>query len=166
MRLSCLQENLKRGLGIVGRGRRLQGAPCPSPKMCCCPRTVPCSSSPPPTWKLASPLGLGAMVEEEGSITVPARLLSDFVDSLPAERIDLNVTQRPKAVELSCARSQATINGTDAEEFPPIPTVEEGLAAKLDVRKLRTAIAPSGLRRSHRRVASCSHWREAGDGRG
>ena len=44
-------------------------------------------------------------------------------------------------MELSCARSQATINGTDAEEFPPIPTVEEGLAAKLDVRKLRTAIA-------------------------
>jgi DNA polymerase-3 subunit beta len=84
---------------------------------------------------------VGAMVEEEGAITVPARLLSDFVDSLPAERIDLNVTQRPKAVHLTCARSEATINGTDAEEFPPIPTVEEGLAAKLDVHKLRTAIA-------------------------
>jgi DNA polymerase-3 subunit beta len=84
---------------------------------------------------------VGAMVEEEGAITVPARLLSDFVDSLPAERIDFNATQRPKAVQLSCARSEATINGTDASEFPPIPTVEEGLSAKLDVRKLRTAIA-------------------------
>jgi DNA polymerase-3 subunit beta len=84
---------------------------------------------------------VGAMVEEEGAITVPARLLSDFVDSLPAERIDLTATQRPKAVQLSCARSEATINGTDASEFPPIPTVEEGLSAKLDVRKLRTAIA-------------------------
>ena len=140
MRLSCLQENLKRGLGIVGRAVATRSTlPITQNVLLSTDRSMLKLSA--TNLEIGITTWVGAMVEEEGSITVPARLLSDFVDSLPAERIDLNVTQRPKAVELSCARSQATINGTDAEEFPPIPTVEEGLAAKLDVRKLRTAIA-------------------------
>ena len=140
MRLSCLQENLKRGLGIVGRAVAARSTlPITQNVLLSTDRSMLKLSA--TNLEIGITTWVGAMVEEEGSITVPARLLSDFVDSLPAERIDLNVTQRPKAVELSCARSQATINGTDAEEFPPIPTVEEGLAAKLDVRKLRTAIA-------------------------
>ena len=140
MRLSCLQENLKRGLGIVGRAVATRSTlPITQNVLLSTDRSMLKLSA--TNLEIGITTWVGAMVEEEGAITVPARLLSDFVDSLPAERIDLNVTQRPKAVELSCARSQATINGTDAEEFPPIPTVEEGLAAKLDVRKLRTAIA-------------------------
>ena len=140
MRLSCLQENLKRGLGIVGRAVATRSTlPITQNVLLSTDRSMLKLSA--TNLEIGITTWVGAMVEEEGSITVPARLLSDFIDSLPAERIDLNVTQRPKAVELSCARSQATINGTDAAEFPPIPTVEEGLAAKLDVRKLRTAIA-------------------------
>ena len=140
MRLSCRQENLKRGLGIVGRAVATRSTlPITQNVLLSTDRSMLKLSA--TNLEIGITTWVGAMVEEEGSITVPARLLSDFVDSLPAEPIDLNVTQRPKAVGLSCARSQATINGTDAEEFPPIPTVEEGLAAKLDVRKLRTAIA-------------------------
>ncbi len=139
MRLSVLQENLKRGLGIVGRAVATRSTlPITQNVLLSTDRSMLKLSA--TNLEIGITTWVGAMVEEEGSITVPARLLSDFVDSLPAERIDLNVTQRPKAVQLSCARSEASINGTDAEEFPPIPTVEEGLAAKLDVRKLRTAI--------------------------
>ena len=140
MRLSVLQENLKRGLGIVGRAVATRSTlPITQNVLLSTDRSMLKLSA--TNLEIGITTWVGAMVEEEGAITVPARLLSDFVDSLPAERIDLNVTQRPKAVQLTCARSEATINGTDAEEFPPIPTVEEGLSAKLDVRKLRTAIA-------------------------
>jgi DNA polymerase-3 subunit beta len=140
MRLSCLQENLKRGLSIVGRAVATRSTlPITQNVLLSTDRSMLKLSA--TNLEIGITTWVGAMVEEEGAITVPARLLSDFVDSLPAERIDLNVTQRPKAVHLTCARSEATINGTDAEEFPPIPTVEEGLSAKLDVRKLRTAIA-------------------------
>ncbi len=140
MRLSVLQENLKRGLGIVGRAVATRSTlPITQNVLLSTDRSMLKLSA--TNLEIGITTWVGAMVEEEGAITVPARLLSDFVDSLPAERIDLNVTQRPKAVQLTCARSEATINGTDAEEFPPIPTVEEGLTAKLDVRKLRTAIA-------------------------
>jgi DNA polymerase-3 subunit beta len=83
---------------------------------------------------------IGAMVDEEGSVTVPARLLTEFVASLPPERVDIIMTPRPRSLELSCARSQAHINGTEAEEFPPIPTVEEGLGAKIAAQTFRTAV--------------------------
>ena len=79
-------------------------------------------------------------MEEEGSLTVPARLLTEFVASLPSDQIDIVMTPRPRSLQLTCARSQANINGTDAEDFPPIPTVEDGLAAKIDPQVLRTAI--------------------------
>jgi DNA polymerase-3 subunit beta len=83
----------------------------------------------------------GAMVEEEGSVTVPARLLTEFVSSLPNERIDLELQPGTGVLELKCARSQAHIHGTDASEFPPIPTVEEGIGAKVDPSVLKSAIA-------------------------
>ena len=140
MRLSVLQENLKRGLGIVGRAVATRSTlPITQNVLLSTDRSMLKLSA--TNLEIGITTWVGAMIEEEGAITVPARLLSDLVDSLPSETIELNATQRPKAVHLSCARSEATINGTDAEEFPPIPTVEDGLTAKLDVRKLRTAIA-------------------------
>ena len=91
--------------------------------------------------ELAITTWVGAMVEEEGAITIPARLLSDFVGSLPNEKIDMELTPRPKGVRFQCARFQAHINGADAEEFPPIPTVEDGITARIDPVVLRTAIS-------------------------
>ena len=52
---------------------------------------------------------VGARVEEEGAITVPARLLSDFVNSLPSDQIDLHLPARAKQLKLACARNAATI---------------------------------------------------------
>ncbi|MFQ6027749.1 MAG: DNA polymerase III subunit beta, partial [Dehalococcoidia bacterium] len=39
------------------------------------------------------------------------------------------------------ARAEARIHGTDASEFPPIPTVEDGIAAKIDPQVLKSAIS-------------------------
>jgi DNA polymerase-3 subunit beta len=65
---------------------------------------------------------IGAMIEEEGATTVPARLLSDFVNSLPKERIDLELDAGKQNLHLECARYEANIRGIDASEFPIIPT--------------------------------------------
>jgi DNA polymerase-3 subunit beta len=83
---------------------------------------------------------IGAMVEEEGSVTVPARLLTEFVGSLPSERIDISMTPENRVLQLTCARSEARINGTDSEEFPPIPQVDAGINVKIDAQAFRTAI--------------------------
>jgi len=84
---------------------------------------------------------IGAKVEEEGAITVPARLLTEFIGSLPSEKIgekgekeaetvNLNLSSG-KTLELKCARYEARISGIDAKEFPPIPKVDEALPPRL-----------------------------------
>lgn len=75
---------------------------------------------------------IGAKVEDEGAITIPARLLSEFVNSLPPERIDMELTVRTQTMRLSCAKNNANIKGIDAFEFPLIPTYQpESTAAEV-----------------------------------
>jgi DNA polymerase-3 subunit beta len=84
---------------------------------------------------------IGAKVEEEGEITVPARLLAEFVNSLPSERVDISLSPRTKTLRLKCDRFEARISGVDAKDFPPIPSVEGGITTKVEVDALRKGIA-------------------------
>jgi len=84
---------------------------------------------------------IGAKVEEEGTITVPARLLTEFVGSLPSEKVDISLSPRTKTLGLKCARFEARISGVDAKDFPPIPSVEDGITTKVEVDALRQGIS-------------------------
>ncbi len=83
---------------------------------------------------------VGAEVEEDGAITLPSRLLSDFVATLPPEPIELSLAERSRQVSLVCARNEASIGGMAAEDFPPIPPVEDGDTILLDPGALRRSI--------------------------
>ena len=91
--------------------------------------------------EIAMTTWIGAMVEEEGSVTVPARLLTDYVNSLGTDRIDIEMEPGSRQLNLKSGRSQTNINGTDASEFPPIPTVEDAVVAQIQPAALRTAIS-------------------------
>jgi DNA polymerase-3 subunit beta len=69
---------------------------------------------------------------------VPARLLSDFVNSLPDDKIELSLSRQ--TLSLSCARYSAHINGVDAGDFPPIPQVAEGVSTTIDPEVLRQGV--------------------------
>ena len=93
MKLSCLKTNLLEGLNVVGR-------------------VVPTKSTLPvlgnvllatdrgqlklaaTNLELAVSFWVGAHIEDEGAITLPARLLVDFVSSLPDDRIDMALKAR------------------------------------------------------------------------
>ncbi len=140
MKLSCLQENLIRGLNVVGRAVATRS-------------TLPITNNillatdesrlklVATNLEMAISCWIGAKVEEEGAITVPARLITDFISSLPADRVDVSLFPRTKTLELRCARFEARISGTDAKGFPPIPRVEEGIATKIEAEALRQGIA-------------------------
>ncbi len=140
MNLSCLQEHLAKGLGIVGRAVATR-------------TTLPITNNvllatdggrlklAATNLEIALSCWIGAQVEEEGAITVPARLLTDFVNSLPSEKIEMTLAPRSRQLKLTCARNQATIGGIDADDFPPIPAVEDGGSLELDPEALHTAIA-------------------------
>ena len=140
MKLSCLQENLNRGLSIVGRAVATR-------------TTLPITNNVLLTvdqsrlklvatnLEMAISCWIGAKVEEEGAITVPARLLAEFVSSLPSDKVDISLSPRTKTLGLKCARFEARISGVDAKDFPPIPRIEDGITTKVEVDALRQGIS-------------------------
>src|SRR4030065_2394407 len=117
MKLSCLQVNLNRGLGIVGRAVATR-KPLPITNNVLLATDQSRLKLVATNLEMAISYWIGAKVEEEGAITVPARLLTEFVNSLPNENIDINLS-KSKTLELKCARFEARISGVDAKDFPP-----------------------------------------------
>lgn len=58
-------------------------------------------------------------IEEEGDITLPARMLSDFILSNKDDSIE--ITTKDSIATLKSERFEATIHGIPAEEFPSVP---------------------------------------------
>jgi len=67
---------------------------------------------------------IAAEVHEDGATTIPARLLAEYVNSLPPERIGMELATETQTMHLSCARFEANIKGIDAFEFPLLPTYQ------------------------------------------
>ena len=63
---------------------------------------------------------------EEGTITVPAKLLTDFVSSLPQAPVDIAIVEDTTTLNVKSLGSNANIKGMDASEFPLIPNAEDG----------------------------------------
>jgi DNA polymerase-3 subunit beta len=123
MKLSCLQENLKRGIAVVSHA-----VPAKS--------TLPVLSNillsteggrlrlQATNLEVGITYWLGAKIEEPGAVTAPARLFSEFVGNLPNDTIKLTLDERTQTIHLECARSEANIKGIEASEFPTIPVVQ------------------------------------------
>ncbi len=143
MKVTCLQENLARGLQIVGRGVSTRG-------------TLPILGNvllrtESGRLKLtATNLEVGincwvpAKVDDEGAITVPAKLFTDFVNSLSPGPIELSLNVRTKTVHIKSGPYEANVKGLDAEEFPVIAALPD---------KPTTRMAQSVLRRMIGEVA-------------
>jgi DNA polymerase-3 subunit beta len=81
-----------------------------------------------------------AKVEDEGSITVPAKLFTDFVNSLPPGPAELSLNVRTKTVHLRSGPYEANFKGMDAEEFPIIPVAPEKPTTRITKSTLRRMI--------------------------
>lgn len=80
---------------------------------------------------------IDATVAIEGGITLPARLLSEFVDTLPAEPVELSVKEGSHSANVRSSRFEATIRGMGADDFPVIPAAGEEAAATVDAKQLK-----------------------------
>lgn len=76
-------------------------------------------------------------ISKEGSITVPAQLLSQFVNNLPNKNINLEV--KDKKLYLSCDNIKAFINGLSAEDFPIIPKIKSTFSLNINSKILKEA---------------------------
>lgn len=82
---------------------------------------------------------IGAKVEGTGSLTVPARLLADYVSGLAEGNIALN--QDKQTLHLKNPQAEAHINGIDAKEFPSIPTFKKATLLKIEATTLKDALS-------------------------
>ena len=68
---------------------------------------------------------IGAKIDEEGSITIPAKLTQEFVNNLPSGVIELDLNDTK--LKITTGQYNATINGIVADEFPVMPVIEDGI---------------------------------------
>jgi len=123
MKLQVTQENLNKALGTVARVANTRGTlPVLANVLI---KTVNNRLSIAATnLDIAITQYIGAKVTEEGSITVPARLMQDFVGSLPAGNIELDLDDFK--LHIATDQYKSVINGVSSEEFPVMPAITEG----------------------------------------
>jgi DNA polymerase III subunit beta len=79
-------------------------------------------------------------IESDGATTVPAKLLTDLVNSLPAgDKVDLELTAGEN-LHLRSGRFETHIKGIDADEFPAIQAAGERPTTRVAQDVLRKAL--------------------------
>ena len=122
MKISCIQENLNKGLMIVGH---ISGRNVSLPIL----NNVLIKTEDKAIKLATTDLEIGinclvrGKVEEEGALTVQARLLSEYINLLPKEKIDLIAKQDDLII--TCQDTTTKIKGISSEEFPLIPKIEK-----------------------------------------
>lgn len=86
---------------------------------------------------------IGSKVSKEGSITVPARLMQDFVSSLPSGVIDLELEDHK--LHISASQYKSTINGITADDFPVMPDITDGASWKVPASLLKKSLQQTVL---------------------
>jgi len=88
---------------------------------------------------------IDAEIEEEGSITIPARIFSDLVNALPGGKVNLSLTTRTQTLNIHCGTSNFDIKGIDAQEFPPMPSPDLSTGVELNVADFKEMIHQVGF---------------------
>jgi len=139
VKVSCFQQDLAKGLAIVGRAIAQRS-------------TLPVLSN----ILLATDLGrlklsatnlemavtcwIAAKVEEDGATTMPARTLVDLVGAMPAEVVNMDLNARTETLSLACGRFKNSLRGIAAAEFPLVPIGEADGAIYMEADALKMAI--------------------------
>lgn len=81
--------------------------------------------------ELASQTRLNAKIDKAGDITVPAKLITEVVATLPKGIVDLSVIGQK--LTISNGTYKTTINGVVSDEFPEIPSIDEKTSVQYEI---------------------------------
>jgi len=138
MQIICLQENLKYALNIVERiiGRNLTLPILNNLLLSIENNKLKISST---NLEIGINCWVSGKIQKKGSITVPARLISEFVNNLPNKKIELKV--KDKNLEIKCEKFKAIFKGLPADDFPIIPKIEDKPLIKIQGNILKNAFS-------------------------
>lgn len=139
MKLSCPTDKLSRALSIVGRAVATKSTlqVVSNVLLAADEERLKLVAT---NLEIAITCWIEATVAESGAITVPARLLTEFVNSLPSAKIDLNLNVRSNTLSLRSGAFEANVKGIDADEFPSIPQISDTATTTVAAEALREAI--------------------------
>ena len=81
--------------------------------------------------EIASTQYVGAKIDQPGSITIPARLVSEFITNLPSGTVELET--KDSHLNITSGKFSSVINGVIADEYPELPTVDESAAIRYEI---------------------------------
>ena len=90
---------------------------------------------------------IGAKVSREGAITLPARLLVDYISNLPKGNVELEL--EANKLSISADHYHSTMNGVSAEEFPALPDINVQTELVIPSADMKKAIQQTILTASH-----------------
>ena len=139
MRFSCSQEHLLRSVQTVGRAISPRAS---MPIL----GNILIEASKDGVKLAATDLELGieahvsAKVQEDGAVTLPARILTDIVTKLPEAPVEITVEEGDAKAVISCESVKFELVGLPSTDFPIMPSGDGNVLVKIDGGLLRTMI--------------------------
>jgi DNA polymerase-3 subunit beta len=142
MKLSVTQENLSKALGVVGRVASTKTSlPILGNILLRAEKNRLLLAA--TNLEIAITEHIGAKVVQEGSLTIPARLLTDFIANLPHDNVELWTDGTKLHIEASSHKS--IINGIATDDFPELPTITNETTFRVAASVLKRAITQTVL---------------------
>jgi DNA polymerase-3 subunit beta len=94
--------------------------------------------------ELAIQYFIPADIKNEGSITIPAKLITSYISLLKDEKVEISLVDGD-TVQIKSPSSQTKIKGINAHEFPTIPKVEKENTIKINTKDLEMAITQTAF---------------------
>ena len=140
MKVSFLQENVTRALGILNRAASTRASMPITQNVLISAQgsflklTVNNLQVTMTTW-------IPAKVDQEGETTTPIRLLNEFIGSLTKDTITMETEEGKNLLNITCMKAQANIHGMDPKDFPPTPLSDEARTVLINANDFRSAAA-------------------------
>jgi DNA polymerase-3 subunit beta len=138
MKIICTQENLNRSLFIVNNiaGKNINLPILNNVLIRVENKIITLSTT---NLEIGVHCSVRGRIEKEGSFTVPARLLTDFISLLTKEQFELSVDN--DELVITSKNHQAKIKGLPADDFPLIPQIEKKTPFICDAQEFKKAIS-------------------------
>lgn len=138
MKLTCTKDNLSQALSLVGgiAGKNINLPILANVLIKAENQTAEIVAT---NLELAVVAHLPAKVDVPGSFTVPARTLGDYINLLSGDKVEMEVVNNELSVMSN--RSATKIKGTSAEDFPVIPSAQDGKGYLVGAEELKTGLS-------------------------
>jgi DNA polymerase III subunit beta len=139
MKLQILQENLEKAVSTTSRfaSTRAQLPILGNILITTKKSKIYVSST---NLEISASVQVGAKIEEEGEISIPAKVISELVANLPKETVTL--TGEKEQLKVSVSGFSSTVLGMNSSDFPKIPnTVDKEKSISFSQNELIKALA-------------------------